>query len=98
MTESEFMINFLLSLIVAILVVLASTLFFKKEDGEIKSLLKQICENTRDKTTPAKPVNVRPSKSEVTKWASCPACGSVVLNNKKYCDKCGQALDWSDSE
>lgn len=28
----------------------------------------------------------------------CPKCHSEVKNGQKYCDDCGQKLDWSDEE
>ena len=28
----------------------------------------------------------------------CPSCDCTLLGYEKYCDECGQALDWSDTE
>ena len=31
-------------------------------------------------------------------YGHCPNCDSFTKNTRKYCDNCGQALDWSDKE
>ena len=33
-------------------------------------------------------------------YGSCPNCKNIVCDNEdyKYCNECGQALDWSDTE
>ena len=31
-------------------------------------------------------------------YNKCPKCGRKVTKSGKYCDDCGQALDWSDGE
>lgn len=31
-------------------------------------------------------------------YGHCPVCGTFTNNCKAYCNKCGQALDWSDRE
>ena len=28
----------------------------------------------------------------------CPTCGGLLTTNKMYCETCGQAIDWSDTE
>ena len=43
-----------------------------------------------------------PKKPDFTadkEFALCPCCnGKGLLNKQKYCDNCGQKLDWSDEE
>ena len=43
-----------------------------------------------------------PKKSDFTadkEFALCPCCnGKGLYNKQKYCDNCGQRLDWSDEE
>lgn len=34
----------------------------------------------------------------INKTPICPSCYFGVMATQKYCDECGQALDWSDSE
>lgn len=41
----------------------------------------------------------KPDFTEDKKFALCPCCnGKGLLNKQKYCDNCGQKLDWSDSD
>ncbi len=97
MTDSELIIIILLFTIFVLLLAILSSIS-TKTDKEIVKLLKQICNNTRDKTVPVKPVNVSVTKSKITKWATCPICGELIHNEKKHCEKCGAELDWSDIE
>lgn len=32
------------------------------------------------------------------RWRSCPTCCARVLNTYKFCDQCGQAIDWSEQK
>ena len=45
-----------------------------------------------NKQIPKKPVDL--AKSEL--YGNCAACGKVVHIGERYCDQCGQALDWED--
>lgn len=47
------------------------------------------------KTTPAKPENIY---KHVIVVGTCPVCKAVVTPEKVYCDKCGQCLDWGNTE
>ena len=33
-----------------------------------------------------------------TKSGNCPICNAFIWGERAYCEKCGQALDWSDTE
>ena len=43
--------------------------------------------------TPQKPVTPRDSVSQIPE---CPNCCRVLLSGQKFCNGCGQALDWSE--
>ena len=46
-----------------------------------------------------KQIAKKPDFTEDKKFALCPCCnGKGLLNKQKYCDNCGQKLDWSDEE
>lgn len=45
------------------------------------------------KQIPKKPVHL--AKSEL--YGNCAVCGTVVHVGERYCDQCGQALDWGDA-
>ena len=96
MTGLENTTIILLSIIALFLFIIVSHIPFKT-DKETKELLKQICNNTKDKTKPVKPVNVS-ANAETTKWAYCPICKRAVHSNEKYFDRCGTGLDLSDTE
>lgn len=41
----------------------------------------------------------KPDFTEDKEFALCPCCnGKGLLDKQKYCDNCGQKLDWSDEE
>ena len=41
----------------------------------------------------------KPDFTEDKEFALCPCCnGKGLSNNQKYCDDCGQKIDWSDEE
>jgi hypothetical protein len=46
------------------------------------------------KQTPKKPTDI--SKSEL--YGRCAVCGQIVHVGNRYCDQCGQALDWGDED
>ena len=39
-----------------------------------------------------------PKKQSETDKARCIHCACVVKRNERFCNNCGQALDWSDTE
>ena len=45
-----------------------------------------------NKQTPKKPTDI--SKSEL--YGRCAVCGQIVHIGNRYCDQCGQALDWGE--
>lgn len=49
--------------------------------------------NAIKKQIPKKPVDL--AKNEL--YGNCSVCGTVVHIGEKYCDQCGQALDWEEA-
>lgn len=46
-----------------------------------------------------KQIPKKPDFTEDKEFALCPCCnGKGLFNKQKYCDNCGQKLDWSDEE
>lgn len=46
-----------------------------------------------------KQIAKKPDFTEDKEFALCPCCnGKGLSNNQKYCDDCGQKIDWSDEE
>lgn len=46
-----------------------------------------------------KQIAKNPDFTEDKEFALCPCCnGKGLLNKQKYCDNCGQKLDWGDEE
>lgn len=46
-----------------------------------------------------KQIPKKPDFTEDKTFALCPCCnGKGLLNKQKYCDNCGQKLDWSEEE
>ena len=46
-----------------------------------------------------KQIPKKPDFTEDKEFALCPCCnGKGLLNKQKYCDNCGQKIDWSDEE
>lgn len=44
-----------------------------------------------------KQIPKKPDFTEDKEFALCPCCnGKGLLNKQKYCDNCGQKLDWSE--
>lgn len=44
-----------------------------------------------------KQIPKKPDFTEDKEFALCPCCnGKGLFNKRKYCDNCGQKLDWSD--
>lgn len=75
---------------------------------EIKSVIKALTElqqyhaiGTPEDCRAAreKQIAKNPDFTEDKEFALCPCCnGKGLLNKQKYCDNCGQKLDWSDEE
>lgn len=52
------------------------------------------CRTAREKQMPKKP-----NFTEDKEFALCPCCnGNGLTDKQKYCDNCGQRLDWGDEE
>lgn len=46
-----------------------------------------------------KQIPKKPDFTEDKEFALCPCCnGNGLADKQKYCDNCGQKLDWSDEE
>ena len=46
-----------------------------------------------------KQIPKKPDFTEDKEFALCPCCnGKGLLDKQKYCDNCGQKIDWSDEE
>lgn len=44
-----------------------------------------------------KQISKKPDFTEDKEFALCPCCnGKGLLNKQKYCDNCGQKIDWSE--
>lgn len=66
--------------------------------GEIQS---QVMHDAIDVAIQAleKQIPKKPDFTEDKEFALCPCCnGKGLLDKQKYCDNCGQKLDWSDEE
>lgn len=69
-----------------------------KIGGEIHS---QVLRDAADVAIQAleKQIPKKPDFTEDKEFALCPCCnGKGLLDKQKYCDNCGQKLDWSDEE
>ena len=56
---------------------------------------KEDVEEALEKQTPQKPFVPWDS---INKTPICPSCQFGVVATQKYCDECGQKLDWGDSD
>ena len=65
-----------------------------RENGisELVVLNKTTIMDALKKQMPIKPVGI--AKCEL--YGRCAVCGQTVHIGNRYCDKCGQSLDWSD--
>ena len=50
-----------------------------------------------EKQVPFNPTRIKKRKEYNCKFGNC-KCGERVIDAYGYCSKCGQALDWSDTE
>lgn len=66
-----------------------------EDDEKALSILQELV----DKETPKKPLefssNITNSEDVYT-FNACPNCRKYLYVSQKYCDVCGQALDWSE--
>ena len=65
-----------------------------RENGisDLTVLNKKAILNALGKQIPKKPVGL--AKNEL--YGRCAVCGQVVHVGNRYCDQCGQAIDWED--
>lgn len=62
---------------------------------------REICHKALEKQIPKKPNKKGyPFDSDIDPliYGYCPCCNAHMNSSKAYCDKCGQAVDWSDTE
>lgn len=54
--------------------------------------------NALEKQIPKKPLDIEGDYTAL--YGSCPNCKNIVCDNEdyKFCNECGQALDWGDCE
>jgi hypothetical protein len=86
--------------------ILGTIVNIANENGIAITLNEQAIIDALKKQIPKKPVNKTKHDNSTAKHYEncnivvCPLCnGRLKLKSKgKYCDKCGQALDWSDTE
>ena len=58
-----------------------------------------IFEKPIEKSKAKKPTPTKPSGNELyTGFYICPNCEGLLSQKYEYCHKCGQKLDWSDTE
>lgn len=65
-------------------------------DTEFEAALELAIE-ALEKQNPKMPVHIE-SFGTCMFMGDCPVCGEPVASYEEYCDKCGQALDWSDTK
>lgn len=67
-----------------------------KENGvsELAVLNKKVIIDALNKRMPKKPVDL--AKNEL--YGNCAGCGRVVHVGNRYCDQCGQKLDWGEED
>ena len=55
---------------------------------------REICHKALEKQIPKKPYKIN------DEWAKCPFCKSSMIDHREpnFCEHCGQALDWSNTE
>ena len=78
---------------------------FKKNYGNFTSEAKEACDmaiEALEKHIPIRPI-MRIEERGLNKgciYPHCPICDTMPVPhpNVSYCDKCGQAIDWSESE
>ena len=76
---------------------------FETDNPKAYETVQEVCRLyiDREKQTPKKPNKIGyPFDSDIDPlvYGYCPCCDTHRDSSKKYCDECGQALDWSDTE
>ena len=76
---------------------------FKTDNPEAYKTVQEVCRLyiDRERQTPKKPNKKGyPIDSDIDPliYGYCPCCNAHMNSSKAYCDKCGQAVDWSDTE
>lgn len=64
----------------------------KKDNEDLAAI--QMAMSALEKQMPKKVIL---TKTEVT-FYQCPCCNSFISRSNDFCNKCGQALDWRDSD
>lgn len=66
--------------------------------GKLKIQTYNIAIEALEKQIPKKPLS-REDKSEIS-YGYCPCCSNIIDNwdDIRYCDECGQAIDWEETE
>lgn len=59
---------------------------------------REICHKALEKQIPKKTTEREYVPNGTLVYGCCPNCSYLTKNHFKYCAKCGQALDWSDTE
>lgn len=75
----------------------------RKEIRELKKTitppLEKIATNTANKENPLKPLDVERDDYQSERfWGNCPNCGKLVSNRNRYCNDCGQLIDWGNKK
>jgi hypothetical protein len=55
---------------------------------------RKIAAEALEKQIPKKPEIKLNGTTGQNTFCHCPNCKSIIVGNKKYCDNCGQTLDW----
>ena len=69
----------------------------KKQESIVNSLEqdeKCIILMALEKQIPQK--RIKGKMYESVGYYQCPACGGLLTTNKRFCEDCGQAIDWSE--
>lgn len=51
-----------------------------------------------ERATPKNPKDLYSFEGSDDTFGNCPICGDLCNDEMKFCDKCGQALDWGDKD
>lgn len=66
-----------------------------KDKDRMKEAMARFSE-LEERATPKEVMLQSTATYKFKKTGLCPACGKEVRGNMKYCDYCGQRLDWSE--
>lgn len=76
----------------------ASLNYFKKRRNKVQLMEEECAIYALEKQIPKK---VKISLKGTTDWNTkcrCPVCSNDVFNTLKFCEHCGQALDWGNTK